>query len=85
MHIEQEMATIRSLKVDALIANAKGYAEANYEEGYDFFVECYEDREWYDFITRNCGALKNWADIKKDMDLSAECYSLKFSESGCDW
>jgi len=81
MNIEQEMAAVRSLTVFALIANAKAYAETNYEEGYDFFIECYEDREWYDFIVRDCGALKNWGDIKKDMDLRAECYALKFSES----
>ena len=80
MNIEQEMATIRSFKVDALIANAKGYAEDNYAKGYDFFIECYEDLEWYDFITRDCGALKNWSDIKKDMDFMAECYALKLSE-----
>ena len=80
MNIEQEMAAVRSLTVKVLIANAKGYAEDNYAKGYDFFVECYEDCEWYAFITRDCGALKNWGDIKKDMDFRAKCYALKLSE-----
>jgi len=33
-----------------IIELAKEFAEANYDNGMDYFIECYEDREWMDYI-----------------------------------
>jgi len=33
-----------------IVELAKEFAEANYDNGMDFFIECYEDSEWMDYI-----------------------------------
>jgi len=33
-----------------IVELAKEFAEANYNNGMDFFIECYEDSEWMDYI-----------------------------------
>ena len=83
--IETAILAARAERVDTVIEKAKTFAEANYDQGYDFFVECFDDSEWDTFVTRDCGTLKTWDEVKNDMDSTAECYALKFSESGCDW
>ena len=85
MDIERAILAARASRVDTVIEKAKAFAESNYDQGYDFFVECYGDSEWDTFVTRDCGTLKTWDEVKKDMGARAECYALKFSESGCDW
>jgi len=39
-------------KIDQL----KTYAQANYDSGMDFYVECFSDEEWVDFLeqSNNC-------------------------------
>ena len=33
-----------------IIEMAKEFAESNYDDGMDYFVECYENKEWLDFV-----------------------------------
>ena len=33
-------------KTETVIAKAKAFCEANYENGFDEFVECYSDADW---------------------------------------
>ena len=33
-------------KIETVIAKAKAFCEANYENGFDEFVECYSDADW---------------------------------------
>jgi hypothetical protein len=33
-----------------IVAHLKILSEANYNNGWDFFVECYGDDEWQDFM-----------------------------------
>lgn len=34
-----------------LIKKCKEYAESNYSNGYDTFVECYDNDEWVEFLS----------------------------------
>lgn len=37
-----------------IITRLKAFALAHYNEGYDTFVECFEDSEWEEFLTVDC-------------------------------
>ncbi len=65
--IEQALIEARSNRWDVVIEKAKAYAEANYNNGMDFFVECYEREEWVDEVSRLDGTLKPWREVKKAM------------------
>lgn len=40
------------------IDNLKAYAQSNYDKGMDFYVECYSDEEWAEFLGRNNNCLR---------------------------
>ena len=52
-----------NLSTKQVINKAKAYAEENYDNGMDFFVECYESAEWTRFV-----GSKIWSDVKAAMD-----------------
>jgi hypothetical protein len=70
--IEQALIEARSNRWDVVIEKAKAYAEANYNNGMDFFVECYERDQWVDEVSRLDGTLKPWREVKKAMKKHAE-------------
>tara|TARA_R110000764_G_scaffold59968_1_gene129068 strand:- start:569 stop:784 length:216 start_codon:yes stop_codon:yes gene_type:complete len=49
----------------ALILKAEAFAQANYSNGLDFFVECYSEIEWVNYIDSH--QFKNWREMKADM------------------
>lgn len=51
-----------------LIEKAKEYAQQNYENGMDMFVECYEEEEWAGLVHTPGGKLMTWDETKNVMD-----------------
>jgi|TARA_R110000851_G_scaffold249182_1_gene401707 hypothetical protein len=49
----------------ALILEAKAFAKEHYNNGLDFFVECYDEIEWVEYIDSH--QFKNWREMKADM------------------
>ncbi len=47
--------------MDKLIADIKAFCLANYSEGYDSVIECWDTEDYTDFIARN--QIKNLADF----------------------
>ena len=70
--LEQAILATRVNRWDKIIEKAKAYAEANYNNGMDFFVECYERDQWVDEVSRLDGTLKTWREVKKAMKEHAE-------------
>jgi len=56
---------------EALILKAKAFAKERYNDGLDFFVECYTDEEWVEYIEDH--KFKNWREMKADMLFFAAC------------
>ena len=58
----QEMT---NLETQILILKAKAFAQERYNQGLDFFVECYTDEEWVEYIQED--KYKNWKELKAGM------------------
>lgn len=41
------------------IETLKAYAQANYDKGMDFYIECYSEKEWVEFLDQNNNCLKS--------------------------
>ena len=54
----------------AIILKAKEFAAANYNKGYDTFVECYTDEEWAEFVGND-----SWYEVKRNMKQMAEYWN----------
>jgi hypothetical protein len=54
-----------NLETQILILKAKAFAQERYNEGLDFFVECYTDEEWVEYIQED--KYKNWKELKAGM------------------
>lgn len=65
--IEQALIEARINRWDVVIEKAKAYAEDNYNNGMDFFVECYDRDQWVEEVSREDGTLKTWREVKKAM------------------
>ena len=76
LNIEQAIIDARVNRWDVVIEKAKAFAEENYNNGKDFYVECYERDQWMEELSREDGTLKPWQEVKKAMkkraDLRAE-------------
>jgi hypothetical protein len=70
--IEQALIEARINRWDVVIEKAKAYAEDNYNNGMDFFVECYERDQWEEEVSREDGTLKPWREVKKSMRKHAD-------------
>jgi hypothetical protein len=46
------MLTVKQINI---VEHLKGLAEKNYDNGWGFFVECYSNPEWYDFMISKYG------------------------------
>ena len=76
MDIEQAILAARASRVDAVIEKAKAYAKANYNNGMDYFVECYADEQWQDYVhCYETKALKSWQEVKAEMFQDAKNYA----------
>jgi hypothetical protein len=80
VQMEQILLEARVKRWDVVINKAKAFAEANYDKGYDFFVECYSDSEWKDYVTDDSGCLMTWGEVEKDMASYVEIRAIKESE-----
>ena len=78
--LENILLEARVKQWDIVINKAKALAEANYASGYDFFVECFSDSEWEDYVTDELGCLMAWGEVKKDMALWVEMRAIQESE-----
>lgn len=79
--IETAILAARSARVDAVIDKAKAYAEANYNKGMDYFVECYADKEWLDYVhCYDTGVLKSWREVKSEMFQDAKIKAIYAKE-----
>ena len=65
--LEQAILATRVNRWDKIIEKAEAYAEANYNNGMDFFVECYERDQWIEEVSREDGTLMTWEEVKKAM------------------
>ena len=54
-------------KLKTVIEKAKKLAEDNYDNGYDAFVECYDDEDWEKFVKDHNGKLQSWSEVKARM------------------
>ena len=66
-------------RLDAVIEKAKAFCEANYDEGFDRYVECYSRADWekevvyswYDhkvnFGTAKEGEVMTWAEVRSNL------------------
>ena len=64
-----------------LIKLAREYTEANYCNGFDSYVECFDDSDWLEFFERNeVSTKKNLISALND---DAECYSDRKAETEC--
>lgn len=61
-----------------IIEKLKAYALAHYNEGFDTFVECYDDKAWEEFVKdiptyeEALQLLKDIASVHEDRRLNAE-------------
>jgi len=51
----------------AVITEAKAFCLANYDKGFDAFVEAYEDSEWLEEATNEAGELMSWPELKESI------------------
>ena len=65
--IEQALIEARINRWDVVIGKAKAYAEDNYSNGMDFYVECYDQEQWVEEVSREDGTLMTWREVKKEM------------------
>jgi hypothetical protein len=89
MDIEQAILAVRASRVDAVIEKAKAYAKANYNNGMDYFVECYADEQWQDYVhCYETKALKSWQEVKAEMMQDAKNHAEHAADvrgySDCD-
>lgn len=56
---------------EIIIIKLKAYAEANYDNGMDVFVECNGDQEWQELVDQNGGDLEK---CKTEMHELSDCY-----------
>ena len=86
--IEQALIEARINRWDFVIEKAKAFAEENYNNGMDFYVECYERDQWMEEVSREDGTLKPWQEVKKAMkkraDLRAEIMADIRGYGDCD-
>ena len=68
-----------------LILQAKALAKKRYNDGLDFFVECYSDEEWEEYIDNH--QFKNWREMKARMLQHAETRREYAEEidAMCEW
>jgi len=75
---------MKALTAQEIIDRAKAYADANYEHGMDFFVECYSDAEWNSFIHfdeyDDKSGMMTWREVKKEMNI----YKQQHAEQAAD-
>lgn len=69
-------------KSTILISKAKDFATANYENGYDRFVECYETKAWHEFVTDEHGQLMSWSEVKQRMQELVSIWQERESDCG---
>ena len=55
------------MSMPAVIVKAKAFCLANYKNGFDAFVECYEDSEWLEEATNEAGELMSWPELKANI------------------
>ncbi len=72
LNIEQAIIDTRVNRWDVVIEKAKAFAEENYNNGFDFYVECYDQEQWVEKVSRKDGTLMTWAQVKKSMKESVE-------------
>jgi len=65
--IEQAVIQARVNRWDVVIEQAKAYAKDNYDNGMDFYVECYDQEQWVQEVSREDGTLMTWKEVKKEM------------------
>ena len=65
--IEQALIEARINRWDVVIEKAKAYAKDNYNNGMDFFVECFDRDQWVEEVSREDGTLMTWREVKKSM------------------
>ena len=70
---------------EALILKAKAFAKERYTDGLDFFVECYSDEEWVEYIEDR--QFKNWRELKACMLRHADTRREQQEEidAMCEW
>ena len=70
---------------ETLILKAKAFAKERYTDGLDFFVECYGEKEWQEYIDNH--QFKNWRAMKADMLSLAACRKERQEEIDaiCEW
>ena len=54
-------------KLKTVIEKAKKFAEDNYDNGYDAYVECYDDEDWEGVVKDHNGKLLSWSEVKAHM------------------
>jgi len=88
LNIEQAIVDARVNRWDVVIEKAKAFAEENYNNGFDFYVECYEQEQWVQEVSREDGTLMTWSEVKKSMkesvDLRAEIRADVRGYADCD-
>ena len=67
LNIEQAILEARQDRWDKIIAKAMAFAEDNYSNGMDYFIECYERSDWLEYIANDDGSLKKWSEVKAEM------------------
>ena len=67
--IEQTLIEARINRWDVVIGKAKAYAEDNYDNGMDFYVECYDQKQWVEVVSNEDGTLMTWKEVKKEMNI----------------
>ena len=77
LNIEQAITDARVNRWDVVIEKAKAFAEENYDNGFDLFVECYEQEQWVEEVSREDGTLMTWAEVKKNMKDYAELKAVQ--------
>ena len=53
-----------------LIEKAKTFCLDNYENGFDSFVECYENDEWIELATKENGELMTWNELLTEIKIT---------------
>jgi hypothetical protein len=67
LDIEQAITDARINRWQVVIEKAKAFAQENYNKGFDFYVECYEQEDWLEEVAREDGTLRTWSEVKKGM------------------
>ena len=82
--IEQALIEARITRWDVVIGKAKAYAEDNYNNGMDFYVECYDQEQWVKEVSRENGTLMTWREVKKEMNIYRKQYAEQTADI-CGW